>query len=176
MMSLLRPYYLPYFLIILLSGWGCSDDCDPTLNDEAGDEFFTLTYQGTDGSNLLETRFNPSEVFVYLDTTGGRAPEPPIELIRPAINGNMLGPFFYTRRFINPALEEINGIPFYNVVHTFDYHINKGDGLDEDVLRVEFLYEVGKCNRQWRFIRYFLNEELLSQYNDVENAEIVVVE
>jgi len=166
-------------IVMSISGMfftGCEDECDPSLNEEVGDEFFTLEYRTPGGQNYLTDIFNPSEVFVYLDTTGGRIPEPPIELIRPAFKDGKFGPFRFTQRFINPALDQVNGIAFDGVVHTFDYHIYKGEDFGEDVLRVEFLLEVDQCNRKWKMIRYFFNERLLDEFNEVQQAEIVIVQ
>ncbi len=166
--------------LVFLAAWvifsGCSEDCDPSLNEEIGDEFFTIEYQTPAGQNYLTEIYNTSEVFVYLDTTGGRIPEPPIELIRPAFKDGKFGPFRYTERFINQALDQVNQISFDGVLHQFDYHIYKGEEFGEDVLRVEFFLEVDECNRRWNTIRYFFNERLLDEFRDVQQAEIVIVE
>ena len=162
-------------LVGIFSFSACTEQCDPANDDEVGGEFFTVEYRRPSGQNYLKTVWNPNNVYVYLDTTGGLDPAPNLEVFRPGHDGDKFGPFEFTDRFFNPATDQLNTVNFYGIRHTFDYHIVK-DQQPEDVLRVEFFMEVNQCNREWKFIRYYLNDIILPEYNDQRQAEIVIVE
>lgn len=167
------------FLVILacsiLIFSGCDEECNPELSDAVGDEFFTITYQSPAGQNYLETTYDPSNIRVYLDPTGGAEREPDLELIRPGFENGSFGPFRFTEDFINIATGEVNPVQIYNRRYKYDYYIKK-DVFGEDTISVDFFYEVDACNTFWGNITYSLNGEVLAEYQDVQQAEIVIVE
>jgi hypothetical protein len=57
----------------------------------------------------------------------------------------------------------------------YDYYIEK-DTYGTDKFTVEFLLALGDCNEYWASIRYYRNDELMPEYNDQFNPEIVIVE
>ncbi len=155
--------------------WGCEEECDPELSDTVGDEFFSITYQSSSGQNYLETTYDPSNIRVYLDPTGGEVEEPPLELFRPGYENGSFGPFFFTERFINITNGEVNPASLYGQRYKYDYYIKK-DIANEDTISVDFFFTVDECNAYWASITYTLNGTVLTEYQNQQQAEIVIVE
>lgn len=153
----------------------CVEECDPSLNDAVGEQFFTVEYRNSNGDNYLQSIYNLSNVVVFLDTTGGKDPVPEYELISPGFKDGLFGPYFYTNRYVVPETGLPNTVRLYGIPYRFDYYIKK-DTYGQDTLSVEFLMEVDECNNFWKSIRYYRNGDLLPEFNDQEQVAIVVVE
>lgn len=172
----MRVTVLPLVWILLLGMFSaCEEVCDPALDDEIGGESLTVEYRKPNGQNYLQTVWNPNQAYAYLDTTGGVDPVPSLEVFRPGHENGKFGPFSITDRFINPATDQVNGVALYGTLYRFNYHLVK-DFDGEDILTVEFFYEINQCNRQWKFIRYYLNDSLLPEYTDQRQVAITIVE
>lgn len=154
---------------------GCVEACDPSLNDTVGDQFFSVEYKNAAGDNYLQSIYNLSNVVVFLDTTGGDDAVPEYELITPGFKDGRFGPFFYTGRYVVESTGQPNTVRLYGIPYKFDYYIKK-DTYGQDTLSVEFVMEVDECNNFWKSIKYYHNGDLLPQFNDQEQAEIVIVE
>ncbi|MEM6629176.1 MAG: hypothetical protein AAF694_05865 [Bacteroidota bacterium] len=163
----MRAFNIPfYFMTIILSGvmLGSCDDCENPINEVVGDEYFTLTFAGG----------LPADFLMYLDPTGGENPTPQLERIQPPVENGKLGPIFFTERFIDPISNEVNGVGLENTRLAYNYHVRRGTGIEDDILRVEFFLEAGSCETTWKYIRYFLNAELLEEFTDVQQVDIRV--
>ena len=143
---------------------GSCDRCENPLNEVVGDEYFTLSF----GGGL------PADFLMYLDPTGGENPTPQLERIEPMVENGMLGPIFFTERFIDPISNELNGVGLENTRLAYNYHIRRGANVEDDILRVEFFLEAGSCETTWKYIRYFLNAELLEEFTDKQQVDIRV--
>lgn len=153
----------------------CEDPCEGIESDEIGGEFFTVEYKDASGTNYLESIYNLNGIIVFLDTAGGTSSSPQYELITPGYKDGKFGPFNFTKRYVQETNEAINGSALYENPLAFDYFIKK-DTFGQDTLRVEFLVAVDDCREYWRYIRYFLNGEPLTQYENQQQAEILIVE
>lgn len=163
------------FILSALLFVSCEDPCEGIESDEIGAEFFTVEYKDASGSNYLESIYNLNGVIVFVDTAGGTSPSPKYELISPGYKDGKFGPFNFTERYIQETNEAVNGSALYENPLSFDYFIKK-DTFGQDTLRVEFLVAVDECREYWKYIRYFLNGDPLSQYENQQQAEILIVE
>lgn len=171
----LHKLFLITGLLAFFSLQSCVEECDPELNDSVGEQFFTVVYETPTGDNYLQSIYNLSNVVVFLDTTGGNDKVPEFELISPGFKDDAFGPFFYTERYLVPETGEPNTVTLYGIPYRFDYYIKK-DTYGQDTVSVEFLMEVDECNNFWKSIKYYHNGDLLPQFNDAEQAEILVTE
>lgn len=153
----------------------CEDPCEGIESDEIGSEFFTVEYKDPTGTNYLESIYNPNGIIVFLDTAGGESSSPQYELISPGYENGKFGPFNFTERYIQQTNEAVNGSALYENPLSFDYYIKK-DTFGQDTLRVEFLVSVDACREYWKYIRYYLNGDPLTQYENQQQAEILIVE
>ena len=166
-MHKLNIRHLGFSLLWLIGISAGCDSCPEKFEEVVGDEFFTLEF----GAN---SSFNPGELLLYVDLSGGEDPTPTLELLEPSIEGGKIGPIFFTERFINPISTEINGIGLENTRHAYNYHIRRNNSSEEDILRVEFFLEAGSCATEWTYIRYFLNAQLLEDLTNQQQVNIVV--
>ncbi|MEO1449541.1 MAG: hypothetical protein AAFV07_08410, partial [Bacteroidota bacterium] len=89
----IQPLSLGLALVIAVSLLGaCRETCDPAANAEVGEEFFSVTYQDAAGNNLLDT-YNPDQIVVFWDSTGGEDATPDFKLISPGYADGKFGPF-----------------------------------------------------------------------------------
>ncbi|MEM6801935.1 MAG: hypothetical protein AAF696_11065 [Bacteroidota bacterium] len=169
--------YLLFILIFLslLQFTACEDPCEGIESDEIGREFFTLEYRDPTGTNYLESIYNQNGIIVFLDTTGGQSSRPKYELITPGFADGKFGPFKFTERFIQQTNQAVNGAALFAKPLSFDYFIKK-DTFGQDTLKVEFLVGVNECREFWEYIRYSLNGNPLTQYENQRQAEIVIIE
>ena len=175
----MNPFYYRLIVVSLvltsLSLASCVKPCDPALNAEVGQEFFTVTYTNNDGTiNYLNDVYNPAGVVVFLDTAGGANPNPKYELISPGFADGKFGPFYFTEKFLDLASNEINLPLLFERPMKFDYYFKK-DTYGQDTLSVSFLLEVDECNHKWRYITYSLNGDPLP-YDGQRQAEILIRE
>ncbi len=166
-MHKLNIQHLGFFLLMIMGISSGCDSCPENFEEVVGDEFFTLEF----GAN---SSFNPGELLLYVDLSGGEDPTPDLELLEPPLEGSKIGPISFTERFINPISTEINGIGLENTRHAYNYHIRRNNSSDEDILRVEFFLEAGSCETEWTYIRYFLNAQLLEDLTNRQQVNIVV--
>lgn len=152
----------------------CTESCDPNTNAEVGEEFFTVTYQDSDGNNLLDS-YNPDQIVVFWDSTGGEDPTPDFQLISPGYEDGKFGPFLFTQRYTDAATNNVNLPVLFGQTTAYDYYIRKGNN-DVDTFRVEFLLGVDECNYFWEQINYFLNGDPLVAFSGARQAEIVITE
>mgnify|MGYP007106202662 CR=1 FL=1 len=153
----------------------CVEECDVSLDDTVGGQFFSVEYRTPAGANYLQSIYNLSNVIVFLDTTGGKDPVPRYELISPGFKEGVFGPYFYTSRYVVAETGQPNTVRLYGIPYRFDYYIKK-DSYGQDTISVEFLMEVDKCNHFWKSIKYYRNGDLLPEFTDQEQAAIVIVE
>ncbi|RMG27047.1 MAG: hypothetical protein D6730_07980 [Bacteroidetes bacterium] len=153
----------------------CVTPCDSSLNEAVGDEYFTVEYRTPAGDNYLDKVYNPSNVVVYMDPSGGKDPVPNFVLVQPAFEEGKFGPFRFTADFIDPATQQLNTIKLYGQAYKFDYYIKK-DTYGTDTISVEFLMQVDECNNSWRYIRYAINGIPQPNLEMNQQAEIVIVE
>lgn len=158
------------FLVLGLMS-ACQETCDPNVNAEVGEEFFTVTYQDASGNNLLDS-FNPDQIVVFWDSTGGEDPTPDFQLISPGYADGKFGPFFFTEGFTDAATNNVNLPVLFGQNQAYDYYIRTGNN-SVDTFRVEFLLGVDECNYFWESINYFLNGDPIS-VGDPRQADIVV--
>ena len=154
----------PLLLLIVGAIFSSCDRCENPINEVVGDEYFTLTFSGG----------LPADFLMYLDPTGGENPTPQLERIEPEVENGKLGPIFFTERFIDPISNELNGVGLENTRLAYNYHIRRGSNIEDDILRVEFFLEAGSCETTWKYIRYFLNAELLEEFTDRQQVDIQV--
>ena len=164
-----------FILVCLFSFYACEEICDSALNEEVGDEYFTVEYRSPAGDNYLEGIYNTSNVVVYMDPSGGENPVPDLQLIKPGYENGKFGPFRFTENFIDPATQNVNTVQLYGRVQKYDYFIKK-DTYGQDTISLSFLMEVDECNNFWRFIRYSINGIPQVQLDLDQQAEIVIVE
>ncbi|MEL6593874.1 MAG: hypothetical protein AAFP02_10060 [Bacteroidota bacterium] len=169
-------YLLPSILLsLVMLTVACEPECDPSKDEFVGDEFFTVEYKNPAGDNYLTSIYNLDEVVVFLDTTGGTDPNPQYELIEPGYKDGKFGPFGFTERYINQARNDVNSALLYGEPFRFDYYFKK-DTYGVDTLTVEFTLGVSNCNTFWQTLNYYLNGELLPEYQNQQQAEIVITE
>lgn len=161
--------------ILLLNLISCEDPCNGVISDQIGGEFFTIEYRDPSGTNYLESIYNLNGIIVFVDLEGGESTSPKYELISPGYEEGKFGPFNFTESFIQETNQAVNGPALYGNPMAFDYYIKK-DTIGQDTLRVEFLVGVDGCRQYWDHIRYFLNGDPLSQYENQRQAEILIVE
>lgn len=159
----------------LLFTTACQPECDPSLNESVGDEFFTVEYRKADGTNYLNEVYDLNNVVVFLDPEGGRGDAPNFELITPGYEDGKFGPFRFTDRYIDQARNEINSVLLYGEDLKFEYFFRKDD-FGVDTLSVTFRLGVTACNTFWDEITYALNGEVLGAYQNQQQAEIVITE
>lgn len=168
-------FNLTVIAFALLLCFGCTEICDPALNDEVGDEYFTVEYRTASGENYLESIYNKNNIVVYRDPTGGKSAAPNLELIQPGYENGKFGPFRYTEDFISPLNGEVNTIQLYGEPYKIDYFIKK-DTYGQDTISLEFLMAVDECNHFWRYIRFAINGVPQTQFDLDQQAEIVITE
>lgn len=171
----IRPFAVLLGLGFCLALLGaCTETCDPDANAEVGEEFFTVTYQDDAGNNLLDS-FNPDQIVVFWDSTGGEDPTPDFQLINPGYADGKFGPFPFTLGFTDAATNNVNLPVLFGQNQAYDYYIRTGNN-NVDTFRVEFLLGVNECNYFWESISYFLNGDPLPAFSNVRQAEIIVTE
>jgi hypothetical protein len=161
--------------MMMLALPSCYFECDSQAQAPVGGEFFTVTYLDATGGNYLTSVYQPSGIVVYLDTTGGEDPSPEYELINPGYADGKFGPFPFTERYIDPTNEVYNDVLLFGRQYNFDYYIRK-DTYGVDTIRVSFLLDVDECGSFWRSIRYSRNGDPLPAYDNVRQADIIIVE
>lgn len=155
----------------------CQDDCIEDLPDVVlGTQTFTVEYQTQDGTNYIQNVYNAGNLQVTADYSGGDRTNGGFdERFRPGTNGTgQFGPFYYTERYID-SVTNLPLLSTYSRIIRHDYYILK-DTFGTDKLSVEFWISTDNCNTKWESIRYFLNDEELTEYDMQENADIVIVE
>ncbi|MEM9933145.1 MAG: hypothetical protein AAF824_06025 [Bacteroidota bacterium] len=162
-------------LATALSLTSCEEECSSNPTEEIGDEFFTVEYVSPSGVNYLNNVYDPSAVVVYMDPTGGDNPFPEFELIRPGFEDGKFGPFRFTETFVNQATGATNDIKLFGIPYRYDYYFKKGD-FGQDTLSLQFFLDVDECGHSWRNISYSLNGQVLTDYQDLQQAEIIVTE
>lgn len=173
--NFVSTFLLLSVLVSTLFLTSCEEECASNPSEDIGDEFFTVEYVSPSGVNYLDNVYDPSEVVVYMDPTGGENPFPEFELIRPGFAEGKFGPFNYTEIFVNQATGATNDIRLFGIPYNYDYFFKKGD-FGQDTLSLQFLLNVDECGHEWRYIRFSLNGELLTEYQDLQQAEIVITE
>lgn len=153
----------------------CQDACEGIVDDPIGGEYFSVTYVTPSGENYLDNIYRTSELIVYVDTSGGRNPNPNYIRLRPGYQNGAFGLFDYTAFFKNPATDEVEQIELWNRPLRFDYYIKK-DTFGLDKFSVEFLRGVNDCRSFWTYIRYYQNDQLLPQYDGQRQVEITITE
>ncbi len=151
------------------------DPCENEVSDPIGGEFFTVEYRSPAGENYLITKYNPANVVVYLDSSGGNSPVPKLRLITPGFADGKFGPFTFTERFVNPGTGAINTVQLYGKPYRYNYLIKK-DTYGQDTLSVDFLVTLDECRAYWAYIRYSLNGDPLPAYDGQRQAAIVIQE
>jgi hypothetical protein len=169
------PIHLLGILLLTLLASACTDPCENKVDEEVGDEFFTVTYLTPAGENYLEEVYNPANIVVFLDTTGGQSASPRFEAIRPGYNNGKFGPFFFTERFVSPIDNGVNQALLLGKRFNYDYYIKK-DTFGIDTLKVSFLLEADECHFYWRDISYSVNGIPLIQNFGQQQADIVIRE
>ncbi|MEL7342183.1 MAG: hypothetical protein AAGM67_16995, partial [Bacteroidota bacterium] len=161
-MKYLLPTILLSFVLLTVA---CEPECDPSKDEFIGDEFFTVEYVTPGGENYLNSIYNLDEVVVFLDTAGGVEPNPQYELIEPGYRDGKFGPFRFTERYINQARNDVNSALLFGEPFRFDYYFKK-DTYGVDTLTIEFTLGVNSCNTSWQTLNYYLNGELLPEYQN----------
>lgn len=179
--------FLPFFVVaFLMLHTACTPKCDTSLKVTLGKPYFTVQYINGNGVNLLKDAWNPANISVYVDTTGGKntaASKP----ITPGYKADKtaFGPFEYTDSYINPASQE----PEWNKVLgreiTYDYHIRK-DTAGTDILRVKYTVMANECAHIWKAVDYYRAKNVLPNvkpkfdtlfdYHNNDHADIIVIE
>ncbi|GAB4411063.1 MAG: hypothetical protein OHK0039_15870 [Bacteroidia bacterium] len=165
----------PLLIAALLLLAACAEPCDDSLNPRLGEEFFTVQYNNTGGANYLDGTYNPNGIVVFVDESGGTDPNPRYELLSPGYSNGKFGPFSFTENFYNAATDEVNVELLIGKTFRYDYYIKK-DTYGVDTFTVAFLLDANTCNYYWRSIQYYRNGDLLPQYNNQRQVEMVFVE
>lgn len=141
-----------------------------------GTQTFTVEYQTQDGRNYVQEIYNPANLQVTIDYTGGERTNGGFDdRLRPGTNAEgTFGPFNYTERYIDSVSNKPLLTTFSKLI-SHDYYIKK-DTFGTDKLTVQFWLATDNCNTKWESIRYFLNDQELPEYDMQENPEIVIVE
>jgi len=161
--------------IILFTLTACTDPCEGLENASVGDEFFTITYQDANGGNYLENgTWRLPNVEVFIDSAGN-ADNPDFFRIRPGFEDGKFGPFPFTEDKIDPATRQPVLALIANQPVKLDFYIKK-DTFGIDTLSVNYLLAQDQCHYFWSEITYTLNGEVLTQFANSQQAEIVVVE
>lgn len=158
--SILSRYMMVLLFVSTFTLISCNPECDPANNDPVGGEFFTVTYETSDGTNYLRDIYRSDKVTVFVDKDGGSMPTPDFDLIFPGYKDGTFGPFNFTEDWIDPATNLPNTDAVINQPFAFNYFIRK-DTFGLDTFRVEFRLTADICNYKWDYIRYFLNGDPL---------------
>ena len=155
---------------------GCGEDCVDLPDVVLGTQTFTVEYQTEDGRNYVQDFYNPANLQVTIDYTGGENVNGSFdERLRPGTNTTgQFGPFYFTERYID-SVTNLPLLTTFSRIISHDYFIKK-DTFGTDKLTVKFWLSTDNCNTKWESIAYFLNDEELLDYNGQENADIVIVE
>ncbi|MEO0468289.1 MAG: hypothetical protein AAF206_01615 [Bacteroidota bacterium] len=178
-MKLIHPVRLLILCLLptlLLTVSACNESgCETVFQEFVGDEFFTVEYRDPDGNNYINSIYDLGNVVVFLDTAGGKDEVPQFERITPGYEDGKFGPFFYTERYVNQINNDLNQALLWENPFKFDYFFKK-DSYGVDTLSVIFVLDVDQCRTSWGSIRYELNGNPLPEYDNQQQAEIVIVE
>lgn len=159
---LLYLFVAPAFIFMAQSCDTCDESGTVTLSADA--QSFSLVYLDTAGTNYVTSIYNPNNVNVlFNDNLNGVGQYKPYT---EDLSDGKIGPFTYTA---TPS-------PAQKGVLKNQYYIIQKDTFGVDTLRIVFYPAVDECKEFWSVIEYYLNGELLSQYNGLEIAEHTITE
>lgn len=177
----MNTYMNRWLLVLALAAisftWtGCQEDCVNVPGVVLGTQSFTVEYETEGGRNYVQEIYNPSNLQVTIDYSGGESTSGNFdERLRPGTNADgQFGPFFFTDIYID-SVTNLPLLSTYSRLIAQDYYIKK-DTFGTDKLTVQFWISTDACNTKWESIRYFLNDEELPEYDMQENPNIVIVE
>ncbi len=161
--------------ILMLTGLflfnACETVCDPSKNDEAGGEFFSVIYETPGGENYLDNIYRDDKITVFVDRSGGADEVPEFDLIFPGYENGKFGPFRFTEEWEDPASGRVRVEEILQRAFAYDYYIRK-DTFGVDTFRVEFRVGANECNYFWDYIRYYRNGEEIQNIPDDRRLEL----